>query len=304
VPLERIGSCEPWPGSRSGVSVQAAIRRLNEGICFPQFVVSEHAGHGDRGNPVLAAMTGVAFEDDQVRAWLLFADSAREIREAWPNLDIRASSRELGGPAAGKHRGRIWIALADGWWAIRLITGDDERMARGVLRHVMDCVGRSRAMLESRLAELDPRYRIEPLPQPEQAFDQDGSESPFYELSPASRLEALLTLRVHIIEATRLDDLDDEQTTVLEGLRELAEAASGDARERLRHACVFELAVGRYLGAEALHGHESKTRAVRQARMREAFDAACKAFSQFAELGPDAARGRDGLEVRPCSIEG
>lgn len=262
---------------------------MNEGICFPQLVVVEV--DEDRGNPVLAAMTGVAFEDGQVRGRLLLAEPAGEIRAAWSELDIRASSRELWGTAAGKHRNRIWIALSDGWWAIRLIAGDDERMARGVMRHVMNCVGRSAAVLESRLAELDSRYRLEPLPQP---------ESPFHDLSPEHRLEALLTLRLHIIEATRLDDMD-EQTTVLEALREQAEDASGEARERLRHACVFELAVGRYLGAEALDCREPRTRAGRRARMREAFDAACKAFSEFAELGRF---GASGLEAQSCSIDG
>jgi hypothetical protein len=267
---------------------------MNEGICFPQLAIGTAPG---RGNPVLAAMTGVAFEDERVEARLLLGDSAGELREGWADLDIRASSRELWGPAAGKHRGRIWIELSDGWWAIRLIPGDDERMARGVMRHVVDCVGRGRAMLESRLAELDRRYRIEPLPP-----RRDDSDPGFHDLSPEGRLEALLSLRSWIIEATGLDELDEE-LTVIEALRELAQGASADGRERLRHACAFELAVGRYLGAEALHCSDTRSRAARRARMREAFDAACKAFSRFAESASDSTSSREVLEVRLCSID-
>jgi hypothetical protein len=245
---------------------------MNEGRCFPQLVME------DRGTPVLAAVLGGAFEDGHVQTRLLLTESAREICRPWSDLHLRASSRELWGAQAGKHRGRVWIALVEGWWAIRLLEGDDERMARGIIRHVLDCVGRTRAMLESRLAELDPRYRIEPLPPPEPC------PSDYYELTPELRFEALLTLRLHIIEATGLDDLD-EHTTVLEALHEQAVEATGARRERLRHACTFELAVGRYLGAEATCGTEPRTRAVRRARMHEAFDAACKAFSDFCVLG-------------------
>jgi len=241
----------------------------------------------------LVAVAGVAFEDGLVRARLLPAEAAESLFEPWSNLDIRASSRDLWGVHAGKHRGRVWIALDDGWWAIRLIEGDDERMARGVMRHVLDCVGRSKAVLESRLAELDSRYRVELLP----LRERDWATSPFHELTLESQFEALLSLRLHVIEATGLDDLD-EDTTVLEALREQASEALGDQRERLRHACAFELAIGRYLGAEALRCADTRTRAARRARMHEAFDAACKAFSEFT----DAEGGADSSEVRPCSI--
>lgn len=272
---------------------------MNEGRCFPQLVLD------NRGIPVLAAVLGVAFEDGiAVRARLLLAEPGCEVCEAWPDLELRASSRELWGAHAGKHRGRVWIVLADGWWAIRLLEGDDERMARGIIRHVVDCVGRNRAVLESRLAELDSRYRIEPLPQRDQDwstsyFRPRAAEGTFHELTPEHRLEALLTLRLHIIEASGLDDLD-EHVTVLEALHEQAVEASGEWRERLRHACSFELAIGRYLGAEALCGTEPKTRAVRRARMREAFDAACKAFSEFSGLASDSASRE---ELRCCSID-
>ncbi|MFV8755178.1 hypothetical protein ACNOYE_31910 [Nannocystaceae bacterium ST9] len=156
-------------------------------------------------------------------------------------------------------------------------------------------------MLESRLADLDSRYRIERLPVREREMSEDPGGDSFEGLTTESQFEALLTLRLHIIEATGLDDLD-EDTTVLEALRGQALAASGEAREQLRHACAFELAVGRFLGAEALRCTEPKTRMIRTSRMHEAFAAACKAFSQFAELAAEL--DTDVLEVGLCSIDG
>lgn len=264
---------------------------MNSGGCFPQVVFV------DRGNPVLAAVLGVAFEDGLVRARLLRTRPAREVGEAWQALELRASSRDLWGRHAGKHRGRIWIAVAEGWLAIRMIPGDDERMARGVLRQIVDCVGKPRARLESRLIEIDARYRVESIE------PQELPRSGFAELSLESQLEALLTLRLRIIEIVGLDDLD-EDTTLLEALRERA-AVSGspELREQLRWACAFELAVGRYLGAEGQRAYDAKTAASRLARMHEAFDAACKAFSEFAEIAAEG-RAHAALEVRLCFVDG
>lgn len=258
---------------------------MNSGGCFPQLAFI------DGGSPVLAAVLAVAFEDSSVQLRLLGARPARELLVAWPDLEICASSRELWGRHAGRYRGRISLRTRDGWLAVRMIEGDDERMARGLLRAIVECVDQPREVLEGRLIDIDARHRVEPLD------ERDAVTSSFETLSRESQLEALLTMRLHVIEALELDDLD-AHTTVLESLRSRARTCTGEQREQLRHACELELAIGRFLAAESLGDPQGRAR---MTHMREAFDAACKAFSEFAEIA--AERRTTALEVRLCFVD-
>lgn len=258
---------------------------MNTGGCFPQLAFI------DRGGPQLAAALAVAFEDNRVQVRLLGARPARELLVAWPDLELCASSRELWGRHAGRHRGRILVRTRAGWLAVRMLDGDDERMARGLLRMLVECVDQARELLESRLLDIDARYRVEPV---------DELESPttgFEALSRESQLEALLTMRLHVIDTLELDDVEAD-TTVLESLHARARASAGELREQLRHACELELAIGQFLAAESLADPQAR---IRTARMREAFDRACKAFSEFAEIA--AERRTTALEVRLCFVD-
>jgi hypothetical protein len=261
---------------------------MNSGGCFPQLAFIE------RGNPQLAAVLAVAFEDKGVQLRLLGTRPARELQVAWSALEVCASSRELWGRHAGRHRGRLLVRTHEGWLAIPMLAGDDERMARGLLRALIDCVDQPRALLERRLHDIDARYRVELL---DVRDEHDRAATTFDALSRESQLEALLTMRLHVIDTLELDDVEAD-TTVLEHLHARARASSGHEREQLRHACELELAIGQFLAAESLGDPQAPTRA---ACMREAFDRACKAFSEFAEIA--AERRTTALEVRLCFVD-